>query len=135
MLLLRKKKTVLFLSEKILRLFDTMVKLNGHAMRTCFLTSMRVLRRMKYFFCEVFAFARRVIIQSIITVLFLISCRSVKDDTCLCTDTYNPVCAGNTQFRNSCLAACEGYPPKEIRILLSQDEIDTGMLVSVDCSL
>ena len=58
-----------------------------------------------------------------------------REVDCVCTEEYNPVCAGDTQYRNPCLAKCDGHKESEITILLTQELIDTGILVSVDCSL
>ena len=58
-----------------------------------------------------------------------------KDETCICTKEYNPVCAGDIQYANSCLARCDGFKNSDISFLLSKEEIETGILISVDCSL
>ena len=61
------------------------------------------------------------------------SCKS--EEVCICTEEYNPVCAGDNQYRNPCFAKCDGYKDSEITMLLSQEEIDTGILITVDCSI
>ncbi len=61
------------------------------------------------------------------------SCKS--EEVCICTEEYNPVCAGDNQYRNPCFAKCDGYKDSEISVLLSQEEIDTGILITVDCSI
>lgn len=53
----------------------------------------------------------------------------------MCTKEYNPVCAGDIQYANSCLARCDGHKDSDISFLLSKEEIQTGILISVDCSL
>lgn len=65
--------------------------------------------------------------------IITLSCKS--EEICICTKEYNPVCAGDNQYSNPCLAKCDGYKDSEITVLLSQEEVDTGMLISVDCSL
>jgi len=70
----------------------------------------------------------------LITILiFALCCES--EVNCICTDEYNPVCAGDNQYRNPCNAKCDGYKDSEITILLTQEEIETGILISVDCSV
>ena len=61
------------------------------------------------------------------------SCKS--EEVCICTEEYNPVCACDNQYRNPCFAKCDGYKDSEISVLLSQEEIDTGILITVDCSI
>ena len=69
-------------------------------------------------------------------IVFLISIFSCKsEEICICTEEYNPVCAGDNQYRNPCFAKCDGYKDSKITVLLSQEEIDTGILIEVDCSL
>ena len=58
-----------------------------------------------------------------------------SEEVCICTEEYNPVCAGDNQYRNPCFAKCDGYKDSEISVLLSQEEIDTGILITVDCSI
>ena len=69
----------------------------------------------------------------IVVLTSIFSCKS--EEICTCTEEYNPVCAGDNQYRNHCFAKCDGYKDSEIIILLSQEEIEIGMLISVDCSL
>ena len=69
----------------------------------------------------------------IIITTTALSCKS--EVICICSEEYNPVCAGDNQYRNPCFAKCDGYKDSEITVLLSQEEIDTGILISVDCSL
>lgn len=65
--------------------------------------------------------------------LLFISC---TEDECLCTEEYMPVCAGGVQYSNVCKATCAGFEESEIStIQIPQEEIDRGILVSVDCSL
>ena len=69
----------------------------------------------------------------IVVLTSIFSCKS--EEICTCTEEYKPVCAGDNQYRNPCFAKCDGYKDSEIIILLSQEEIEIGMLISVDCSL
>ena len=69
----------------------------------------------------------------IVVLTSIFSCKS--EEICTWTDEYNPVCAGDNQYRNPCFAKCNGYKDSEITVLLSQEEIETGILISVDCSL
>ena len=47
-----------------------------------------------------------------------------------------PVCAGGEQYSNFCKATCAGYSEDEISVIeIPQEEIDRGILISVDCSL
>jgi hypothetical protein len=69
----------------------------------------------------------------IVVLTSIFSCKS--EEICTCTDKYNPVCARDNQYRNPCFAKCDGYKDSEITVLLSQEEIDTGILIEVDCSL
>ena len=49
---------------------------------------------------------------------------------------YMPVCAGGEQYNNFCLATCAGYDEDEISVIeIPQEEIDRGILISVDCSI
>lgn len=65
---------------------------------------------------------------------FLFSCNHNTEE-CFCTEEYNPVCAGNNQYSNPCKAQCDGFENSEITILLTQEEINSGMLVEVNCSI
>jgi hypothetical protein len=69
----------------------------------------------------------------IVILTSIFSCKS--EEICTCTDEYNQVCAGDNQYRNPCFAKCDGYKDSEITVLLSQEEIDTGILIDVGCSL
>ena len=74
--------------------------------------------------------------KKLLLIVFLsltFSCKS--EEVCICTEVYNPVCAGDNQYRNPCFAKCDSYKDSEITILLSQEEINTGILISVDCSI
>lgn len=65
---------------------------------------------------------------------FLLSCNQSTED-CFCTDEYNPVCAVDNQYSNPCNAKCAGYEDSEITIILTQEEIESGILVEVDCTI
>jgi hypothetical protein len=69
----------------------------------------------------------------IVITITIFSCKS--EEICICTEEYNPVCAGDSQYSNPCFAKCDGYKDPEITVLLSKEEIETGILISVDCSL
>ena len=73
------------------------------------------------------------IILLLVVVTSIYCCKLKK--FCICTEKYNPVCAGDNQYRNPCFAKCNGYKDSEIIALLSEEEIETGILISVDCSL
>jgi len=62
------------------------------------------------------------------------SCKKETNTSCVCPEVYNPVCAGDNQYRNPCEAHCKGFYDDAITILLTQEEIDSGLLISVDCS-
>ena len=71
----------------------------------------------------------------LIGLLLFISCAD-KEDPCFCTEEYMPVCAGGEQYSNFCKATCAGYSEDEISVIeIPQEEIDRGILISVDCSL
>ena len=74
---------------------------------------------------------KKILLLVIITSIYC--CKS--GEICICTKEYNPVCAGDNQYSNPCLAKCDGYKNSEITVLLSQEEIETGILIEVDCSL
>lgn len=46
-----------------------------------------------------------------------------QDEVCACTRGYNPVCAGDNQYPNTCLAMCYGDKDSDITFLLTKDEI------------
>tara|TARA_B100000925_G_scaffold49964_1_gene32562 strand:+ start:1628 stop:1891 length:264 start_codon:yes stop_codon:yes gene_type:complete len=70
-----------------------------------------------------------------IGLLLFISC-SNEEQLCACTKEYMPVCAGGEQYSNFCKATCAGYSEDEISVIeIPQEEIDRGILISVDCSI
>lgn len=74
---------------------------------------------------------KKLILIVVLTSIF--SCKS--EEICICTEEYNPVCSGDNKYSNPCFAKCDGYKDSEITVLLTQEEIATGILISVDCSL
>ena len=74
---------------------------------------------------------KKILLLAILISIF--SCKS--EEICACTKEYNPVCAGDNQYSNPCLAKCDGYKDSEITVLLLQEENETGILISVDCSV
>ena len=73
-------------------------------------------------------------LQFSLLILLFLGCKKQKDTPCVCTREYKPVCAGDTQYANPCMARCAGYKTAEMTFILTQAQIDSGMLVSVDCS-
>jgi len=67
-------------------------------------------------------------------IILIFSCKKKETPPCVCTEDYNPVCAGGNQFPNPCAALCEGFEEDELTYLLTQEQINTGLLVEVDCS-
>ena len=63
------------------------------------------------------------------------SCKMNQEEPCYCTEEYRPVCAGGNQYSNKCKAKFEGFNENEILEILTQEELDTVMLVEVNCSL
>jgi len=74
---------------------------------------------------------KKILLLVILTSIYC--CKS--EEIGICTEEYNPVCAGDNQYRNPCLAKYDGYKDSEITVLLSQEDIETGILIEVDCSL
>ena len=68
-------------------------------------------------------------------ILFIAACKQQDSTACICTSEYNPVCAGDLQYTNPCKAKCDGYKDSQISILLTEEQIAAGMMVSVDCSI
>lgn len=69
----------------------------------------------------------------LILIIVFLSCK--QDEVCFCTKEYKPVCVGDNQYANTCLAKCDGYKDSDLTFLLSKEEIETGILISTDCSL
>ena len=83
---------------------------------------------------DFFLHLKGVIVLGFAGVFLVYGCKKNDDKTCMCTHTYNPVCAGVTQYRNPCMASCAGHDADDIRLLLTAEEIASGILISVDCS-
>ena len=66
----------------------------------------------------------------ILIIVFLV-CK--QDEFCFCTKEFNPVSAVDNQYANTCLAKCDGYKDSDITFLLSNEEIETGILISTVC--
>ena len=72
---------------------------------------------------------------SFLLLLFVVACKKQTITECVFTNEYNPVCAGDNQYPNPCTAKCDGYKDSQISILLAEEQIAAGMMVSVDCSI
>ena len=80
-------------------------------------------------------FSRFERMKKFLLILSLLFSCNHNTEECFCTEEYNPVCAGYNQYSNPCKAKCDGFENSEITILLTQEEINTGMLVEVNCSI
>ena len=65
----------------------------------------------------------------------LFSCKMNQDEPCFYTEEYRPVCTGGNQYSNKCKAKCEGFNENEISEILTQEKLDTGVQVKVNCPL